>query len=483
MLDLKKVDLDKIGFFRFRPVKDKVVLTNDAGNFVILRQPKFEKFLAGTLSADDPSYAELSQEGFIRDTMDVMRLANKFRSKSSMLFTKAGLHIMVLTLRCNLRCTYCQVSAESMAHEEHDMTVETAQKTVDFIFQTPSPDITIEFQGGEPLVNWEVLKFTVDYALERHKKRGGNLFITLVSNGTFLDDEKLNFLIDRKVSLCFSLDGPRDLHNKHRGKNYELARSALQNAMKAYRERYPYYLPGALPTITRYSLPYARELVDEYVEMGLESIHLRPLTPLGYARDVYADLSYSVHDYLQFYWQALDYIIELNKKGKFFMERYAWIFLSKVLTDGDPGYVDICSPCGSGLGVLAYNYNGDIYTCDEGRMVAAMGDESFRCGSVFENTYAEILQSKPVRTLCVASCLDGLPECSDCAYKPYCGACPVMNYAARGNIYTQNPNDFRCQQHKGILDRLFEYMEDAEVRAIFERWVQNEPMLDSRVEA
>lgn len=475
-IDLQNVDLKKLGFFRFRPINDKVVLTNDAGNFVILKQPQFERFLSGTLSPEDPFYEDLSRQGFIRETMHLSQLATKFRSKNNMLFTKTGLHIMVLTLRCNLRCTYCQVSAESMKHEEHDMTKETAAKIIDFIFTSPSPSLTIEFQGGEPFVNWEVMKFAIDYALDKHKRRGGDLFLTAVSNGSFIDEKKLEFLIDRKVSLCFSLDGPEDLHNGHRGKNYAQVKKALAGAISAYRKRYPDAMPAALPTITRYSLPFWKELIDEYIEMGLESIHLRPLTPLGYAQKSFKELSYSVEEYLEFYAKALDYIIELNRKGTFFMERYAWIFLSKILTDGDPGYVDICSPCGSGLGVLAYNYNGDIYTCDEGRMFSAMGDESFRCGNVFEHTYAEILQSKPVRTLCVASCLDALPECSHCAYKPYCGACPVLNYAATGNIYAQNPNDFRCQQHKGILDLLFECMQDGEVREIFERWVKNEPL-------
>lgn len=474
MLNLEDINLDNVGFFRFRNIKDKVLLSNDAGNFVLLKQEDFERFVSGKLKEQDEPYAELAKQGFIRDKMNVMQLAKKFRSKNMMLQKNTGLHIMVLTLRCNYKCVYCQVSAESMKRTDLDMTRETAQKVIDFIFQPPNSDITLEFQGGEPTVNWDVLQFSVEYALEKHKKRGGSLVITLVNNGSFITKEKLDYLIDKKVSLCFSLDGPSDLHNKHRGKNYEVVRTAMTDAMNAYRERYRDYMPGALPTITRYSLPYWKELIDEYVDMGLESIHLRPLTPLGFAKDTFKDIAYSVEEYLEFYAKALDYIIQLNRQGKFFMERYAWIFLVKMLSDTDPNYVDISSPAGSGIGVLAYNHNGDIYTCDEGRMFSAMGDESFRCGNVHENTYADILASKPVRTVCVASCLDGLPECSDCAFKPYCGVSPVLNYAARGNIFTQNPNDFRCKQHKGIMDMLFQYLQDDGTKEIFQRWVDHD---------
>ncbi len=474
MINTKDINLSNAGFFRFRHIKDNVLLTNDAGNFALLKRVDFDRFISGKLKESEEAYMELSRQGFVRTTMNTSQLAKKFRSKTSFIRTKTALHIMVLTLRCNYKCVYCQVSAESMKRTDLDMSRETAKKVIDFVFQSPSSDITLEFQGGEPTVNWDVLQFSVEYALEKHKKRGGSLMITLVNNGSQLTKEKLDYLIDKKVSLCFSLDGPMEIHNKHRGKNYDVVRTALGNAMKAYRERFPDYMPGALPTITRYSLPYWKELVDEYVDMGLESIHLRPLTPLGFAKDTFKEIAYSVEEYLEFYAKALDYVIQLNRQGKFFMERYAWIFLVKILTDTDPFYVDICSPCGSGIGVLAYNHNGDIYTCDEGRMFSAMGDESFKCGNVFEHNYPQILNSKPVRTLCAASCLDGLPECSDCAYKPYCGACPVMNYAAKGNIFTQNPNDFRCKQHKGIMDMLFEYMQDNDTRKIFQRWVAHE---------
>jgi len=89
-----------------------------------------------------------------------------------------------------------------------------------------------------------------------------------------------------------------------------------------------------------------------------------------------------------------------------------------------------------------------------------MNDESFRLGNVSENIYKEIVSNPIVRTMCMASCLDGLPHCNDCVYKSYCGVCPIYNYSEQGNIFGQMPNNERCQINMAILDLLFERLEN-----------------------
>ena len=165
----------------------------------------------------------------------------------------------------------------------------------------------------------------------------------------------------------------------------------------------------------------------------------------------------------------MDYIIELNLKGRNFHERFATIFLTKILTERDPDYLDIRSPCGAGIGQLAYNFNGDVYTCDEGRMLSRWQDESFRLGNVSDNSYEDIINNQIVKTMCISSCLDSLPECSECVYKPYCGVCPLYNYTVNGNIF--NKAIFLCRINKGILDYLFKKLQNEKDRDIFYRWV------------
>jgi radical SAM protein with 4Fe4S-binding SPASM domain len=185
-----------------------------------------------------------------------------------------------------------------------------------------------------------------------------------------------------------------------------------------------------------------------------------------------ASLKYSWGDFVRFYKKALDYILQVNLNGKFFYERTASIFLTKILSDCDPNFLDIRSPCGAGIGQIAYNYNGDVYTCDEGRMLSRIGDESFRIGNVKVDNYSNIISHPTVKAMCIASCLDNLPGCSECVYKPYCGVCPLVNYAERGNIFIQPLNSKKCRIQTGILDYLFEKIKIDTYRKVFESWLK-----------
>jgi radical SAM protein with 4Fe4S-binding SPASM domain len=225
-------------------------------------------------------------------------------------------------------------------------------------------------------------------------------------------------------------------------------------------------------TISRFSLPKYKEIVDEYIKLGFDSFYLHYLNPFGFSIGNQKKIGYATEEYINFYKKALDYIIQINLKGKKFKEKMAFTFLGKILTDSDPNHLDYRSPCGAGIGQLAYNYNGDVYTCDEGRMLSMMGDESFRLGNVKENSYQEIVGSPVTRTLCTASCLDNQPHCINCAYKPYCGVCPIYNYSEQGNIFGQMPTNQRCKINMAILDFLFEKLQDPKISKILKDWTK-----------
>ena len=229
---------------------------------------------------------------------------------------------------------------------------------------------------------------------------------------------------------------------------------------------------NALLTVTRETLGHPRTVVDEYVRRGLKVIHLRPLQPFGFAEKRWKKSSYSAKQFLRFYETALDYIISLNEKGVEIQEKSASLFLTKILTTDDPNYMDLRSPCGAGIGQLAYNYDGRVYTCDEARMVGAMGDDIFCIGRVQDNRYADIIGHDAVRTLCMASCLEGLPACADCAYAPYCGVCPVYSYATAGQVFPHTPSCDRSKIQKCILDMLFERLAKGGEKSasLFSRW-------------
>ena len=105
------------------------------------------------------------------------------------------MHIIVVTKRCNHLCVYCQAGRAEFQNEKYDMNEETAKKTVDLIFQTPAKSFTIEFQGGEPLLNWKIIKFIVEYAKTKNEIFKKRLNFSLVTNLSLMTDDKYKYLI------------------------------------------------------------------------------------------------------------------------------------------------------------------------------------------------------------------------------------------------------------------------------------------------
>ncbi|MGB0589234.1 MAG: His-Xaa-Ser system radical SAM maturase HxsB [Myxococcota bacterium] len=490
-LDLASlIRLDKVepGFaapFNHRIVDGAVLITNDLGDHCFLEPTDFRRFIEGDLTPEEPLYTTLKERSFIASELNIPQLVERYQRKKGFLAYGPTLHAFVLTERCNHGCQYCHSSVVGMQRTDTDMTIEVATKAVDFALQTSSPWLTIEFQGGEPTANWETLKHVVNYAQERNQEVKKELSFALVTNFSLLDDEKLDFLVANRVQICGSLDGPEDLHNKIRiykdGNSY-------QNTVKwigKINQRYidmgldpSLYRVECLPTITRDSLHRWKEIVDTYISLGCRAIFLRKLDPFGFAAATARKLGYSMDDYIQFYIDALEYILELNKQGVEVMERHAAIMLAKILNDEEPNYLDLRTPGGAVIGQVGYHPDGRIFSSDEGRMVAAMGDDIFHVGNVGTTSYDEMMREDTVRALVLASTNDSQPGCVSCTYKMYCGQQPEYNYKTQGTIFGRMVDSVWCRKHKNIFDHLMTKVHQADPAemAIFERWTTNRRM-------
>ncbi len=462
----------------WRKIGSNYLLTNDSGHHAWLKEKDFALVTAGGMTELHPLFAELAVKGFIRNRLDFNDLAAKWKKKNAYLNYGPGLHILVMTLRCNHKCLYCQSSAAGVGDKKTDMNLATARKSVDFAFNSPNPGITIEFQGGEPLLNWEVLKGAVEYARKRSGTAGKELKLALVSNFSLMTEEKADFLLKNEVSLCTSLDGPKNLHDKNRICSSGNSHSDTVKWIKYFQKRckkqvpeYRVFKPSALLTVSKYSLPRHKEIIDEYVRLGLEDIFVRPLAPIGYARKLWGTIGYDAADFAKFYLKSLDYMLKLNRRGVVIREKMATMMLDKIVNLQDPGYLDARCPCGAAIGQIAYNHNGDLYTCDEGRMVGWEGDDIFRIGNVFKDSYKKVM-TDPVTKVCVVSSnLEAQPACARCAYKPYCGVCPVYNYEVQGSLWGNIPSNDRCGLFKGILDTLFTLLKSPGNAEILNKWV------------
>lgn len=349
------------------------------------------------------------------------------------------------------------------------MSKEVAKKSVDIALESPSDYLTFEFQGGEPLTNFDVIKYIVEYSKEN--ANGKYIEYNLVSNLILLTDEMIDFFEENNVSICTSIDGNEELQNINRP--YSKGNSYQETIKQIKKLRKRNINVSAIQTTTKYSLSRYKEIVDEYINLGINSIFVRPLTKLGKADSNWKNIGYDADDFLKFYRKILEYIIQKNKEGIFLSEGHSNIFLRKILLNEPVNYMELRSPCGGAIGQMAYYYDGNIYTCDEGRMLSEMGNDSFKLGNVMENTYKDLMKCDCTKAMCVSSCIECLPYCSNCVYMPYCGTCPVINLAQDNNIFVRKPKEFRCKVYGGILDTLFDYIENAGTeKEILESWIK-----------
>ena len=467
------------GFFRWRTLDGQHLVTNEQGEWHWLAEADFRALASGRLQAGTPLHETLSQKGFLAGTFDVPRALARLGRRMAAVRGGPNLHVMVVTLRCNHTCQYCHASRAPMDRVDTDMSPQTAERIVRTIMASPNPAITIEFQGGEPLANFPVVQHIVETARELNRTADKALSFALVTNLSLMDEKKLAYLIERRVQICTSLDGPEDIHNANRkwggGNSFQTAIGWIKRINQAWEDAGldpTLYRVEALPTVTRAALPRWKELVDTYVDAGCRSLFLRPLDPFGFASRTGDRLGYPIEDFLPFYEQALRYMIDLNLRGVEVLERNASIFLTKILAGEEPNFLDIRSPCGAGIGQVAYNYDGQVFTCDEGRMLHEMGDDAFLLGDVEHDSWHEMIGSPTVRSLVMASTLDGQPGCSTCAYKPYCGVCPVISYAEHGSIHGRTLETSLCKKHMGIQDLLFRLLRDSDDATlnVLRRW-------------
>ncbi|MBX4271121.1 His-Xaa-Ser system radical SAM maturase HxsB [Clostridium estertheticum] len=471
----------KRNYFNYKQMGDKYLLTNDLGKFVFINEEEFNSFVNNEESITGELQLKLKENYFIYENRElfVEDAAVELRKYKSYLMVGTQLHIFVLTTYCNLRCIYCQASASGShnnAGTSKIMSSDVAEKAVDLALKSASDDLMFEFQGGEPLANFNTLKHIVEYTNEKNKGLHKRITYNLVSNLTLITQDMIKFLVDNNVVICTSIDGPEIIHNNNRlysqGNCLETIKKNIIK-INEYKDNNSNCVQ-AIQTTTKHSLKYGKEIVDEYISLGLNSIFIRPLTPIGFAAKNWDEVGYTPEEFLIFYEQCLDYIIELASNGINISEGHAVIFLKKILRNSPINYMELRSPCGGVIGQLAYNYDGNIYTCDEGRMLAETGDLSFKLGDVFHNTLSQVLASPVCKTLCTASCLEAIPGCEQCAYSPYCGVCPVCNHAQYKKLFTGTPNSYKCKIYKGILDILFLKINenDSVKNEVFKRWIE-----------
>ena len=427
-----------------------------SGDFSYLTNTEIEQLLENPLSLPHARLAELKSKYIIGSSQakGTMRLlASRIHQKKETILSGPSLHAIVPTLHCEHTCTYCQVS-RSLREEGRSLSIPQIDLIVETIFESPSKTLTVEFQGGDPLLRYDLVRAAIQKVAKRNKTECRNLRFVVSSTLHQLTEEMCRFFSEHQVYLSTSIDGPPDLHNKHRLLRSRDAYERTIEGIALARKHLGRDSVSALMTTTKSSLGQPQAIVDEYVKLGLKEIFIRPISMYGFAKRNEKKIGYSNKEFLEFYKKAFERVLYWNREGYPLREVSAAIVFNKVLSSFDAGYVDLQTPSGAGLACLVYNYDGFIYPSDESRMLAETGDKSLRLGKI-GNSLGDLLSSPVIHQLVEASLSKDTLGCQGCAFSVYCGPDPVEAYASFGSMKAPVHLTNHCTRYFDLFDYLF----------------------------
>ena len=455
-------------YFPFHLDPDHILLTTRHRAWVILDPQEYELFLRHRIEQKPELYMLLEDLGLILTPRNAKDIATIHCQRYAFLHRPPSLFIMVPTNRCNMACVYCHAKAQAVSHTEWDMSEETLYKTVDFFFSVPRrrDEIRIEFQGGEPLLRYDLVQKAMDYTMQRAGEEGIKATFRLVSNLTLMTNEIAQDIKNRgNIILCSSLDGPPVVHDRQRV--YPGERGTYEDTTRwTEKLKHEYGITVSfLPTFTRNGLGHEREIVDEYVERGDGSIYLRPVNYTGRAYErSYQDVGLTSGEVVTAWKTILDYVLEKNKAGCTIHETETSYLLGNMLV---PFFDFMClrRPCGCSVSQITVSHDGTIHGCDGGRSVPML-----IMGSVLSDTYDEVYASDTAMALRTLAA-ETLPECQTCPFGPYCGYCVARGINQHGGPIPDIPLNFECQIFREMIPHLFKKLINREDAAILNSWV------------
>ena len=351
---------------------------------------------------------------FTKDTYE--NYAFDFKNRSTVIKALC-LHI---AHTCNLNCEYCFASQGKYHGERALMPLEVGKRAIDFLIENSGTrhNLEVDFFGGEPLMNFDVVKQIVKYAREQEKIHNKNFRFTLTTNGVLIDDDVIDFANKEMNNVVLSLDGRKEIHDLTRktitGKgSYELIVPKFKRFVES-RNGKSYYIRG---TFTHNNVDFTKDIFH-MADLGFKELSMEPV--VCNPKEPYALTEEDLPALYEQYEILAKEMIERNKKG----EGFTFYHYMLDLENGPCIYKRI-SGCGSGTEYMAVTPWGDLYPCHQ-----FVGDEKYKLGDIFNGVNnTEVRDSFK---LCNAYAREG---CRDCWAKLYCsGGCSANSYHATGDI-------------------------------------------------
>ena len=343
--------------------------------------------------------------------------AGDLKKKTSGVVKALCLHV---AHTCNLNCSYCFASQGKYHGDRAVMSLEVGTRALDFLIEHSGSrrNLEVDFFGGEPLMNFDVVKELVAYARTREKECGKNFRFTLTTNGMLIDDDVIDFANREMSNVVLSLDGRKEVHDRYRvdhaGRgSWEQIVPKFQKLVEA-RGGKNYYMRG---TFT-HANPDFLEDIRVMLDLGFNELSMEPVVCA--ADDPSALTEEDLPIVLSQYEQLAELMLKRHREGKPFTFYHYMIDLK-----GGPCIYKRISGCGSGTEYMAVTPWGDLYPCHQ-----FVGEERFKLGNVFDGVDNTAIQDE-----FFACNVYSRPECRDCWAKLYCsGGCAANAYHATGSV-------------------------------------------------
>ena len=372
---------------------------------------------------------------FAPDTFEPM--AGKLKEKTAGVVKALCLHV---AHTCNLNCAYCFASQGKYHGDRAVMSFEVGKRALDFLIENSGSrrNLEVDFFGGEPLMNFQVVKDLVAYARRIEKQHKKNFRFTLTTNGIQIDDDVIDFANRECSNVVLSLDGRKEIHDRFRvdyagNGSWERIVPKFQKLVEA-REGKNYYMRGTFTHANPDFLKNIQQMLDlGFTELSMEPVVCAPGDPSALTQE---DLPIVLEQYEK----LAELMLRKDREGKPFTFYHYMIDLT-----GGPCIYKRISGCGSGTEYMAVTPWGDLYPCHQ-----FVGEEKFKLGNIWDGVTNTEIQSE------FAACnVYAHPECRDCWARLYCsGGCAANAYHATGSVtgvYEQGCVLFRKRMECAIM--------------------------------
>ena len=352
---------------------------------------------------------------FSADTFEAM--AGTLKAKTAGVIKALCIHI---AHTCNLNCSYCFASQGKYHGDRAMMSFEVGKRALDFLVENSGTrrNLEVDFFGGEPLMNFDVVKQMVAYARSIEKEKGKNFRFTLTTNGMLIDDDVIEFANKEMSNVVLSLDGRKEIHDRYRvdyagNGSWERIVPKFQKLVEA-RKGKNYYMRGTFTHANPDFLKDIQQMLDlGFTELSMEPVVSSPSDPEALTE---ADLQVVMKQYED----LAQLMLKRDKEGKPFTFYHYMIDLT-----GGPCIYKRISGCGSGTEYMAVTPWGDLYPCHQ-----FVGEEKFRLGDIWQGVTNTDIQKD------FANCnVYARPDCKNCWAKLYCsGGCAANAYHSTGSV-------------------------------------------------